>query len=73
MRRKREVVEGQIYRKLSPSGGYWEVIAIRKDGMGTQHAQLKRADDPKTLKTLSVSALLDVQQFEIVTEAQQQP
>lgn len=69
MRRKREVVEGQIYRKLGPSGGFWQVVAIRKDGMGTQHAQLKRTDDPKTLKTLSVMALLDNQQFEIATEA----
>ena len=68
MGRKREVVEGQIYRKLSPSGGYWEVIAIRKDGMGTQHAQMKRTDDPKTLKTLSVATLLDPHEFEIVTE-----
>ncbi len=69
MRRKREVIEGQIYRKLGPSGGFWQVVAIRKDGMGTQHAQLKRTDDPKTLKTLSVTALLDNQQFEIATDA----
>ncbi|MBP2301409.1 hypothetical protein [Azospirillum picis] len=69
MRRKREVVEGQIYRKLSPSGGYWLVIAIRKDGMGTQHAQMQRTDDPKTLKTLSVSTLLDPHEFELVTES----
>lgn len=69
MRRKREVMEGQMYRKLGPGGGIWEVIAIRKDGMGTQHAQMKRMDDPKTLKTLSVAALLDSQQFEAVAEA----
>ncbi|AWK89082.1 hypothetical protein [Azospirillum thermophilum] len=69
MRRKRDVAEGQLFRKLGPGGGIWEVIAVRKDGMGTQHAQLKRIDDPKTLKTLSVSALLDSQQFEAVAEA----
>lgn len=69
MRRKREVMEGQMYRKLGPGGGIWEVVAVRKDGMGTQHAQMKRMDDPKTLKTLSVAALLDSQQFEAVAES----
>ncbi|UKJ72758.1 hypothetical protein [Azospirillum brasilense] len=70
MRRKREVVEGQIFRKLGPGGGIWQVIAIRKDGLGTQHAQLQRSDDHKTLKTLAVSALLDPTQFETVAEPQ---
>lgn len=69
MRRKREVVEGQMYRKLGPGGGVWEVIAVRKDGMGTQHAQMRRTDDPKTLKTLSAAALLNAQEFETVAEA----
>ena len=63
MRRKREVAEGQYYRRLSPSGGIWQVIAIRKDGLGTQHAQMQRADDPRTFKTLSLSALLDNSEF----------
>jgi len=66
MRRKREIVEGQRYRKLGPGGGIWEVVAIRKDGIGAIHAQMKRSDDPKTLKTLSVGALLDPDQFERV-------
>lgn len=70
MRRKREVVEGQMYRKLGPGGGIWEIVAIRKDGLGTQHAQMKRADDPKTLKTLAVTTLLDPHQFEVVVESQ---
>ncbi|WP_377005517.1 hypothetical protein [Azospirillum griseum] len=69
MRRKREVVEGQIYRKVGPSGGFWQVVAIRKDAMGTRHAQLMRTDDPKTLKTLSVAAILDNQQFEIAADS----
>jgi hypothetical protein len=29
---------------------------------------MKRTDDPKTLKTLSVATLLDPHEFEIVTE-----
>lgn len=68
MRRKREIVEGQMFRKLGPGGGVWEVVAIRKDGMGTQHAQMKRADDPHTLKTLAVVTLLDPHQFEWLGE-----
>jgi hypothetical protein len=63
-RKKRDVVEGQQYRKLGPGGGVWEVVALRKDGMGAVHAQMKRADDPKTLKTLSIAALSDPEQFE---------
>lgn len=68
MRRKREILEGQMFRKLGAGGGVWEVIAVRKDGMGTQHAQMKRSDDPKTLKTLSVTTLLDPHEFEPVPE-----
>lgn len=64
MRRKREISEGQLLRKLGPGGGVWQVVAVRKDGLGTQHAQMVRADDPKTLKTLAVSTLLDPHQFE---------
>lgn len=68
MRRKRDIVEGQLFRRLGSGGGIWEVIAVRKDGMGTQHAQMKRCDDPKTLKTLSVAALLDPHEFEPLPE-----
>jgi hypothetical protein len=67
-RRKREILEGQRYRKLGPGGSVWEIVAIRKDVMGATHAQMKRADDPKTLKTLAVAALLDPVQFEPIGE-----
>lgn len=66
MRRKREVVEGQQYRRIGASGGVWEVLAVRRDGAGTQHAQIRRVDEPKTLKTLAVTVLLDPAQFESV-------
>lgn len=69
MRRKREIAEGQMFRKLGPGGGIWEVVAVRKDGMGTQHAQMKRSDDPHTLKTLAVVTLLDPHQFEWLGES----
>lgn len=69
MRRKREVIVGQRFRKLSPCGGIWEVVSVRKDGLGAAHAQMRRSDDPKTLKTLAFVALLDPDQFEWVAEA----
>jgi len=69
MRRKREIVEGQRFRKLGPAGAVWEVVAVRRDGLGAVHAQLKRIDDPLSLKTLAVAALLDSNQFERVAEA----
>lgn len=68
MRWRREIVEGQRFRKLGPCGGIWEVVAVRRDGLGAQHAQMKRSDDPKTLKTLAFAALLDPDQFERIAE-----
>ena len=62
--KKRDIAEGQKYRKLGPGGGVWEVVALRKDGMGAVHAQMRRADDPKTLKTMAIAALMDPEQFE---------
>jgi hypothetical protein len=66
MRGRREVIEGQRYRRLGVRGTVWEVVAVRKDGYGAQHAQLRRTDDALTLKTLAVSVLLDSAQFEPV-------
>lgn len=64
MRRKRDIREGQRFRKLEASGTVWEVVAVRQDHSGAQHVQMRRWDDPKTLKTLAISALLDADQFE---------
>ena len=66
MSRRREVASGQTYRRVGAGGGVWEVAGVRKDGMGTPHAMLRRIDDPNTLKTLSVATLLDSTQFEPV-------
>jgi hypothetical protein len=63
MRGPRDVFEGQRFRR-SAGGDLWEVYAIRKDMAGTRHAQLRRVDDPKTLKTLAISVLFDRSQFE---------
>lgn len=64
MSRKRDVAEGQQFRRLGPGNGVWEVISVRKDAVGQQHAQLRRVDDTTTRKTLSFSALLDGGAFE---------
>ena len=69
MSRKREISEGQVFRRLGPGGGVWQVVTIRRDGVGMPHAQMQRADDPTTLKTLATVALLDPSQFERMSEA----
>ena len=63
MARKRDVTQGERFRRLS-NGGVWEVISLRQDVLGAIHAQMKLVDDPYTLKTLSTVALLDSSQFE---------
>ncbi len=67
-RRLREVAEGQWFRKLSPGGGIWQVIAMKRDAIGALHAQIRRADDRSTYKTLATVALLDTNQFEPVDD-----
>ena len=69
MSRKREITEGQMFRRLGPGGGVWQVVTVRRDGVGMAHAQMFRADDPKTLKTLAIAALQDPAQFERMGEA----
>ncbi|MEI8395555.1 MAG: hypothetical protein WCF85_12515 [Rhodospirillaceae bacterium] len=64
MSRKCDITEGQIFRRLGPGGGLWQVMTVRRDGVGMPHAQMQRADDPKTLKTLAIAALQDASQFE---------
>jgi hypothetical protein len=65
-RRLREVTEGQWFRKRSPGGGTWEVVAIRRDAIGALHAQIRRADDRSTYKTLAAVALLNHHEYELV-------
>ena len=69
MSRKREIIEGQMFRRLGPGGGVWQVVMVRRDGVGLAHAQMSRTDDPKTLKTLAIAALQDPSQFERMGEA----
>ncbi|MEI6985138.1 MAG: hypothetical protein WCK65_03335 [Rhodospirillaceae bacterium] len=69
MSRKYEITEGQMFRKLGPGGGIWQVVTVRRDGVGMAHAQMQRADDHKTLKTLATVALQDPALFERMNEA----
>ena len=69
MSRTRDITEGQYFRRLGPGGGVWQVVTVRRDAIGMSHAQMKRADDPKTLKTLALAALQDQTQFERMGEA----
>ena len=65
-RRLREVTEGQWFRKIGPGGGVWEVVSMRRDARGAMHAQIRRADDRTSYKTLSTFALLDNRAYEPV-------
>ncbi len=67
-RRRRELAEGQRFRKLGAGTGVWEVIGLRKDEGGALHVRLRRVDDPKTLKTLAAAVLDDPRQFVAVDE-----
>lgn len=64
MSRRKEIVSGQIFRRIGGGGGVWRVLAVRKDGSGAPHAMMCRDDDPNTLKTLSIYALQDGSQFQ---------
>lgn len=70
MSRRRDVVEGQQFRRLGSGNAVWEVMSVRKDSMGQSHAQLRRADDPTTRKTLSLGALLDSGEFERLNDGE---
>lgn len=66
MAKRKEVAAGQHYRRTSGGGGVWCVVSIAKDAMGMTHAKMQRTDDPKTLKTLCSTVILDREQFEPV-------
>jgi hypothetical protein len=64
-RRGREVAEGQVYIKQGRGGGVWTVVALRDDGLGAQHAQMRRMDEPNTYRTIAIQSLLDPKQFRV--------
>jgi hypothetical protein len=68
-RRGRDVAEGQVYVKQGRGGGIWAVVAVRDDGLGAQHAQMRRLDEPNTYRTIAIQSLLDPKQFRIQDEA----
>lgn len=69
-RRNREVTEGQVYVKQGRGGGAWTVVAVRDDGLGQQHAQMQRMDEPNTYRTIAVQSLLDPKQFKLSSGAE---
>ena len=67
--RKQEVTAGQRYRKLDRTGYVFEVISVRTDPLGAVHVQMRRHDEHSTRRTLSVSVLLDGNEFELIQES----
>ncbi|HYE50462.1 MAG TPA: hypothetical protein VEB20_12790 [Azospirillaceae bacterium] len=66
MARRRQVSEGQLYRRVGVATGVWRVETLRQDGIGKLHAQLRSLDDPNTTKTLSAFILGDPKEYELV-------
>lgn len=38
-------------------------MAIRADGMGAMHAQLRSLNEPNTYRTVAVASVLDIRQY----------
>lgn len=66
IRRRREIVLGQRYRKLGFGAILWEVVGTSVDALGHAHVRLRRVGDPRTLKTLAVTVLEDPNQYVLV-------
>ncbi|WP_404326783.1 hypothetical protein [Aerophototrophica crusticola] len=66
IRRRREIIPGQRYRKLGFGAMLWEVVGLSEDALGNTHVRLRQVGDPRTLKTLAASVLDDPSQFQLV-------
>ena len=64
-----EVRRGQRFCNADAPVIVWEVTDVRNDGAGLPHARLARVGEPKTLKTISCSALRDPRLFRFIGEA----
>lgn len=66
---KLEVRKGQRYCNADASFIVWIVGDLLDDAAGVPHARLRRAGDPNTTKTLSLSALRDPRLYRFVGDS----
>lgn len=62
--RRREIQPGQRFRTVD--GGMWEYAGVAPTQAPEPHARLVRPGDPRTIKIISLDALLDRTLFEQV-------
>ena len=75
MRRKVEVVAGQLYREagkgyLGSTARCWRVEAVAMGIDGRMHATVSSVDLTHTRKTLSVAVLLDTGRYTLVPQTE---
>jgi hypothetical protein len=66
---KHAIVEGQIYRKTGRGGGAWQVVAVKIDALGAQHARMISMSEPGTYRTVAIAVLHDARNFQRVEAA----
>jgi hypothetical protein len=65
-----DVRKGQRFCNADAPFIVWIVMDHFEDGAGLPHARLARAGDPKTVKTVSFSALRDPRLYRFIGESQ---
>jgi hypothetical protein len=64
----RKIEVGQRFKKTSPPGTVWEVIAEVSDLGGIRHLRVRDLDDPTTVKLLSEYILSNERLYRLVSE-----
>lgn len=62
------VQPGQRFRNLKAFGRVWEVETVYVDNQKIAHARLRAVNDPKELRTLACSVLMDAGRFQRLEE-----
>jgi len=53
------VAIGDLFEQMDTAGRLWRVIALFRDDLGRNHAQVEQTTDTSLRKTLAVAALTD--------------
>ena len=70
-KQRREIAVGQIYAKVGPGGGRWEVAAVGTDPSGAAHARLRSLVEPQTFRTFALEVLGDPRNFKLLEVPQE--
>ena len=70
-KQRREITVGQIYLKIGPGGGSWQVAAVGTDPAGASHARLRSLVEPSTFRTFALEVLDDPRNFKPLNTPQE--